>query len=87
MQTPESKLALHENNELLEIMGGFTEEYNTPPLDSYISYFDLSTVGELDSNAPEEEKTKPCIVVKLREALPEGQTLPTTYKGVKVFVK
>jgi len=71
---------------ILKVMEDFTGEFNVPPLDSYISYFDISTVGEKFPDAGESEKRSPCLVVKLKEPLPSGKSLPDLYKGVRVFV-
>lgn len=71
---------------LLKVMEDFISEYNLPPMDSYISYFDLSTIGKFDEDAEEDDRDKPCIVVKLREPLPRGKDIPDLYRGVKVIV-
>jgi hypothetical protein len=70
------------------ILENFTEEYNIPPYDSYISYFDVKPVGELDENITDEnEKNEPCLIVKLRDKLPPGLEIPASYRGTRVFVR
>ena len=44
-----------------------------------------STVGTFDRSVTKEERATLCIFVGLRSELPEGATLPATYKGVRVF--
>ncbi len=82
----EEKVEEEENLTIMQIYEDFTEDFNAPPMDSYISYFDTSTVGEMDKTSTEGDKNKPCLVVKLRDKLPEGMSIPNVYKGVRVFV-
>lgn len=68
-------------------MERFTELYNAPPLDGYVSRFGFSTVGAEDPAASEGERGEGCIVVHLRERLPDALKIPAEFEGVKVFVK
>ena len=62
----------------------FTEEFNSPNRESYISYFDVKKVSEINPNAGGDEY---CILVGLRDKLPEGLELPERYMGVKIYTK
>lgn len=73
--------------EQLLLMERFTERYNAPPFDGYVSMFSLSTVGAENLIAPEESRAEPCILVRLRETLPAGLEIPDEFEGVKVFVR
>jgi hypothetical protein len=75
------------SREQLLLMERFTELYNAPPLDGYISFFALSTVGAESADSPESERADACIVVRLREPLPREVEIPAEFEGVKVFAK
>ncbi|MEI7513218.1 MAG: hypothetical protein WCJ74_01190 [bacterium] len=62
----------------------FTEEFNKPDRESYISYFDVKKISEIDPNTGDDEY---CIVVGLRDKLPAGLELPERYLGVKIYTK
>jgi hypothetical protein len=45
----------------------------------------ISEVGN-DKNAPADEVNHLCLYVHLRKPLPEGLTIPSEYRGVRVFI-
>lgn len=75
------------SREKLLLMERFTELYNAPPLDGYVSRFAFSTLGAEDPTAPEGARGEPCILVHLRERLPAGHEIPPEFEGVRVFAK
>ncbi len=62
----------------------FIEEFNGPDRESFISYFDVKKISEIDSNVQGDEY---CILVGLRDKMPAGLELPEQFMGVKVYIK
>lgn len=77
--------------ELREIRRQFELDHlrRLPPefLGKYITCCGLSYVGAEDEDAPANEYHNPCIIVGLRQPLPEGTILPVEYQGLRVIVK
>ncbi len=71
-----------------QIKKEFQKEYwSTEPFEEYITACGISQVSVYDGNAPANELDDWCISVGLLDSLPQGISLPTEYKGVRIFTK
>lgn len=71
-----------------KIVEQFAKEYMFQgPWSDYINGCGISKVGIKDADASENEKEDLCIVVSLCKQPPSNLTLPTKYKGVKVYAE
>ena len=74
--------------EVKQIKKQFEQEYFlAQPYSEYVNMCGITKVGIKDKTAPVDTRDDLCIVVGLRKPLPKNLSLPSEYRGVKVFVQ
>lgn len=70
-----------------QIKGEFQHDYGRLPYSDYINSYGISKVGIQDGHSMDPDKDDLCISIGLSKPMPAHLTLPSTYKGVRVFTK
>jgi len=70
-----------------DIQKSFFKEYaQNEKFRGYIEYVGISLIGMWDTDVRGTLKDSYCLVVKLKQPLPDNLKLPSLYKGMRIYI-